>query len=148
MGKLTRAGSAAMVIMVTFNIFIGLAAAAIVEPPDVSNSKSGAYTISCPNYAISEIYQGDISSGTDVDWYKCSVNSGDKVVPDIDANAYYNYVAIYEEDSSGNLVGRLSLKYGDVGSWFVPTPPVYFKILNENAQTYYGYQFLIARNLP
>ncbi len=149
MVKSKRTGSAVMAVMITLNIFIGLAAASadvIVEPPDVSNYKSGAYTIICPDYGISLVYQADTSPGSDADWFKCSVNSGDEIDQFIEANAYTSGTAGYAEDQYGNFVERVSYRYGNAGTGIVSNPPVYFKFVNDYGNTYYGYQFFIARN--
>lgn len=151
MGKLKRTVSAVMAMMIALNIFAGLAAATtITEPPDVSNTKSGAYTIYCPNYAASDAYQADIYTGSDADWFKCSVNSGDKVAQFVEVGAYNSYVAMYAEDSSNpvKFVERMSLRYGNNGTGIVSTSPVYFKVVNDYQNIYYGYQHFIGRNWP
>lgn len=159
MGKSKRIGSAVMAVMLTLNIFVGLAAASadvIVEPPDVSNYKSGAYTITCPNYGISLVYQADTYPAGDADWFKCSVNSGDKIGQFIEAWAYTNYTAGYAYEAPGDpgtLVERVSYRYGNWPSQGTPAivynPPLYSKIVNDYSnRIYYGYQIFLARNWP
>lgn len=152
MEKSKRIGSAVIATMIVLNIFVGLAAAAtVVEPPDVSGSKSSAYTIYCPNYAASNAYQADIYTGSDVDWFKCSVNSGDIIQQFLDS-AYYSNVSLNAEDQNGNFIERLSNRYGDAPpqGTFNPVwyPPVYTKAKNDDVKVYYGYQFFIGRNWP
>lgn len=144
MGKIKRIKSAVLVLMVVFSIFTGLVAA---ESPDVSNTKSNAKTISCPDYSTSVTVQGDISPGSDVDWYKCSVNSGDTVNQFLTGGAYNNYVGMYAEDQNGNFVEQLSKRYGNIVDVPVNTPPAYFKVKNDYGNTYNGYGFFIARNM-
>lgn len=150
MRKSKRIGSAVIATMMFLNIFVGLAAASadvIVEPPDVSNYKPGAYTITCPNYGISLVYQADTYDQYDADWFKCSVNAGDKIGQFIEAAAFNNGTAGYAYSESGKLVEYWS-KYGSSGDGIVDVPPVYPKLVNDVPKIYYGYQFFIARNWP
>lgn len=136
-----RIKSAILVLLLIFSIFTVPAAA---ESPDVSDTKANAKTIYCP-YGQSAIFVGDISPGSDVDWYTCSANSGDEVNQFLLNDAYQNYVAMYAEDQNGNFVEQLSKRYGNIPDVPVNTPPVYFKVKNDYGNTYYGYQFFIAR---
>lgn len=136
-----RIKSAILVLVLIFSIFTVPAAA---ESPDVSDTKQNAKTIYCP-YGQSAIFEGDISPGSDVDWYTCNANSGDDVYQFLLSDAYQNYVAMYAEDQNGVFVERLSKKEGNDGGDPVETPPVYFKVINDYGNTYYGYQFFIVR---
>lgn len=150
MVKSKKIGSAVMAVMIALNIFAGLAAATpdvYAEPPDVSDSKPIAYTINCPNYGISLVYGADISSNSDEDRFKCSVNSGDKIGQFIESGAYTSGISGYADDQNGNFVELL--KYGaNDGNGIVPNPPVYSKIYNSKRVPYYGYEFFLARNWP
>ncbi len=153
MEKSKRIGSAVVAVMVVLNIFVVLAAATpdvYAEPPDVSGSKSSAYTITCPNYDISLVYGASISPSGDADWYKCSVNSGDKVSQFIESGAYTSGISGYEYDQPGDPgTLRERLKYQDnYGDGIIPTPPVYSKIVKSNGGTYSGYEFFLGRNWP
>ncbi len=149
MGKLKRTVSAVMAVMIALNIFAGLAAAAtVVEPPDVSNTKSGARSITCANYGYAVDYQADISPSTDVDWYTCNVNSGEKIAQFMLTTDYLNNMAMYAEDSDGHFVERVSYMYGGAGTGIVQHPAVYSKIKNDAGNTYSGYRFYIQRNVP
>lgn len=148
MVKSKKIVSAVMAVMIALNIFTGLAAATpdvYAEPPDVSDQKGSAYTVNCPNYDISLFIGGDISSGTDKDRYKCSVNSGDRVNTWIDGGAFTSGVSSYEDDYGG-----LFLERNENGNYSfnsnVQSPPVYTLIYKSNGGTYSGYEFFFARN--
>ncbi|KCZ71028.1 hypothetical protein ANME2D_03058 [Candidatus Methanoperedens nitroreducens] len=148
MGRLKRTVSAVMTVLIALNIFTGLAAATpdvYAEPPDVSDSKASAYTINCPNYDISLFIGGDISSGTDKDRYKCSVNSGDRVNTWIESGAFVSGISSYEDDEDD-----LFLERNENGNYYfnsnVQSPPVYSLIYKSNGGTYSGYEFFLARN--
>ncbi len=155
MGRSKRIGSAVIATMMLLNIFVGLAAASadvILELPEISNDlKSQAYTITCPNYGISLVYQADTYPSGDADWFKCSVNSGDKIGQFIEAWAYTNGTAGYAYNAPGDpgtLVERHSYIKGDAGNGTVYNPPVYSKIVNDVPKVYRGWQIFLARNWP
>lgn len=148
MVKSKKIVSAVTVALIALNLFTGLAVAdpdVYAEPPDVSDQKGSAYTVNCPNYDISLFIGGDISSGTDKDRYKCSVNSGDTVNTWIEGGAFVSGVSSYEDDQGGNFLERN--QYGAYsGDGYVHSPPVYTLIYNSKGQSYPGYEFFFARN--
>lgn len=149
MGKLKRTVSTVMAVMIALNVFAGLAAATpdvYAEPPDISNDKPG-YSITCPNYGISLVYQADTYPSNDADWFTCSVNAGDKIGQFIEDAAFNNGTAGYAYDANNKLVEYWS-KYGSSGDNIVSASPIYSKIVNEVPKVYYGYQIFLARNWP
>ncbi|SNQ58973.1 hypothetical protein [Candidatus Methanoperedens nitratireducens] len=59
---------------------------------------------------------------------------------------------MYAEDQNGNFIERMSKRYGNApapGTYNpVQNPPVYFKVVNDYQNIYYGYQYFIGRNWP
>lgn len=148
MVKSKKIVSATMIVLIALNLFTGLAVATpdvYAEPPDVSANKNSAYTINCPNYDISLFIGGDISSGSDQDRYKCSVNSGDEVNTWIESQAFNIGVSSYEDDNGGLFLERNALNNYEFNS-NVQSPPVYSLIYNTNSAAYYGYEIFLARN--
>lgn len=148
----SKVSKLSIAVMMLMSIFTGVASASadvVIEPDkvqDVSDQKSGAYNINCPDNSMSLVYQADIDTGQDDDWFKADVNSGDEIDQYLDNDAYQAYVAMYSEDANGNMVERLSKAYSDKDYGPVDTPPVYFKVSNDDLASHEDYEFFIGRN--
>lgn len=133
-----------IVVLLLLGIFTGLAAAdTYLEPGELSSSKSGARQISCP-IGTSDIYHANINPGSDVDWVKASVTSGNHVDILLDVDALRGYVSLRGVNPDNSLVQRYSISGGG-GDGYVDGSPLSIRFKDDRSVTYNDYQFITIR---
>ena len=143
---------------VVMAIFTGMAAASTViaeaygAADSIPGTWSGAYEITDNlqyNGAISNTYQANINapSGSfpDEDMYKAtSVTVGSKYELAMPSGQRSSSIEMWSYDGNYDFVGKIT-KDQISGPYAIGDDPLYVKLTRGNLNTYYGYQFAVAK---